>query len=147
MSVDKHGTSGLLGDTAELGHAGRLAFRSRRFGQRLVHQGDKQTPADRQADAFGLGRAGKGGEAVVVEEEGVGEQGLQFGDAVAEGIGLLVELLELSLGVVAVKSLQDGRGVAVKSLSGKSELVGALRDLAVGPVENGSRIGDPEFVG
>jgi hypothetical protein len=122
-----------------------LPFLGQRFGQGPVHQRNQQTPADREADAFGLGHAGKGGEAVVVEEEGVGTQGLQFGDAVAEGVGLFAKLLELSLGVVAVERLQDGGSVAVESLSGKSELVGALGDLAVGPVENSGGVGDTEF--
>ena len=36
---------------------------------------------------------------------------------------------------MAVERVQDGLGIAVERLSGESELAGALRDLAVGPVE------------
>jgi hypothetical protein len=124
-----------------------LTFLGSRFGHGLVHEHGQEAAANRQADAFGLGRAGKGGTAVVIQEEGVGEQVLEFGDAALEGVGLSTQLLELSLRVVAIKSVQDGLGVAVESLSGQSEALGTLSDLAVGPFENGGGVGDAEFRG
>jgi hypothetical protein len=138
---------GLLGHAAELGHAGRVAFLGGLVGDGLVHEHGQEPAADREADAFGLGRAGKGGEAVVVQEEGVGEQVLEFDNAPTEGSDLIAALLELLSAVVSVARVQDGLGIAVESLSGQSELAGALRDLAVGPVENGRSVGDTEFVG
>ena len=94
-----------------------------------------------------MGRAGKGGAAVVVQEKGIGAQVLKAGDATTEGSDLIAELLELLSEVVSVERVQDGLGIAVEGLSGKSELASALRDRAVGPVEDGGRVGDTKFVG
>jgi hypothetical protein len=138
---------GLLGQAAELGHAGRLAFLGWLSGDGLGHEHSQEPAADREADAFGLGRTGKGGAAVVVQEEGVGEAVLECRGAATEGSDFFAELPELLLGVVSVEGAQDGLGIAVEGLPGKSQSVGALRDLAVGPVENGRSVGDPEFVG
>jgi hypothetical protein len=138
---------GLLGQAAELGHAGRLAFLGGLFGGGPVQEYGREAAADREADAFGLGRAGKGGEAVAVEEEGVGEQVLEFGGATPQGSDLSAELLELLSRVAAVAGVQDGLGIAVEGLSGETQLAGALRDLAVGAVENGGSVGAAEFVG
>jgi hypothetical protein len=138
---------GLLGHATELGHAGRLALRGTLVSDGLVQKHGQKPAADREADAFGLGRAGKSGAAVVVQEEGVRAQILEFGDAPLEGSDLMAELLELLLGLASLERVQDGLGIAVEGLSGKSELAGAVRDLAVGPVENGSSVGDTKFVG
>jgi hypothetical protein len=143
----RRSTPGLVGHAAELGDAGRLPFLGRLWCDGLVHEHDQETAADGEADAFGLSRASKGGQAVKIEEEGIGEQVLELSDAALQVVNLVAELLELSLGVVAVEGVQDGLGVAVESLSGQSELVGALGDLAVGPVENGVGVGDTEFGG
>jgi hypothetical protein len=64
---------GLLGHAAELGHAGRLAFLDGLVGDGLIQEYRQEPAADREADAFGLGRAGKGGAAVVVQQDSVGE--------------------------------------------------------------------------
>ena len=112
--------AGLLGQATELGHAGRLPFLGSRFGHGLGHEHGQEAAADRQADAFGLGGAGKGGKAVVVEEEGVGEELWSSATRRWRASSLVAELLELSLRVVAMKGVQDGLGVAVESLSGES---------------------------
>jgi hypothetical protein len=140
-------TAGFSGQAAELGHAGGLLFRGRRLGDGLGHEHDQQTAANRKTDAFGLSRAGVGGEAVVIKEEGVGEEGLKFGNAVLELVSVVAEFLQLLLRVEAPEGLQDGLGVAVESLSAKPELAGALGDLAVGPVQHGAGVGDTEFGG
>ena len=57
------------------------------------------------------------------------------------------ELLELLSAVLSVEGMQDGLGVTVEGLSGKSKLAGALGNLAVRPVENSRGVGDTEFVG
>jgi hypothetical protein len=139
--------AGFLAQAAELGYAGGLLFRGRRLGDGLGHEHDQQTAADRKTDAFGLSRAGVGGEAVVIDEEGVGQEGLKFGNAVLQLVSVVVEFLELLLRVVATKGLQDGLGVAVERLSAKPELAGTLADLPVGPVQHGVGVGDAEFRG
>ena len=113
----------------------------------LGHEDDQQTPANRKTDAFGLSRAGVGGEAVAIKEEGVGEEGLKLGNAVLQLVSVVAEFLELPLPLVATEGLQDGLGVALESLSAKPELAGALGNLAVGPVEHGVGVGDAEFGG
>jgi hypothetical protein len=65
-------TAGLLGHATELGHAGRLPYRGRRFGHGLVQEHGQEPVTNREADALGLGRAGKGSAAVLVETAGVG---------------------------------------------------------------------------
>jgi hypothetical protein len=140
-------TLGLLGQAAELGHAGRLPLLGRLCGEGLGHEHDQQAAADRQADAFGLSGAGEGGAAVVVEEEGVGEQVLQLSDAASQVVHLVTQLLELSLGVVAMEGLQDGSGVAVERLPGQAESVSVLGDGAVGAMENDGGVGDTQLGG
>ena len=66
-------------------------------------------------------------------------------DAAAESVGVVAELLELSLGVLAVERWQDDVGIAVEGLSGQSEEVSTLGDRAVGSCENSSSMGDTEF--
>ena len=140
-------TAGCLAQAAELGHAGGLLFRARRLDDGLGHEDDQQTAANRKTDAFGLSRAGVGGEAVVIDEEGVGQEGLKFGNAELQLVRVVAEFLQLLLRVVATEGLQDGLGVALESLSAKPELAGALGNLAVGPVEHGVGVGDAEFGG
>jgi hypothetical protein len=117
------------------------------LGDGLGHEDYQQTAAHRKTDAFGLSRAGVGGETVVIEKEGVGEEALKFGNAVLELVSVVAEFLELPFRVVALEGLQYGLGVAVESLSAKPELAGALGDLAVGPMEHGVGVGDAEFGG
>jgi hypothetical protein len=138
---------GLLGQAAELGHTGRLAWRGWLVGDRLVQEHGQEPTADRQADPFGLGRARKGGAAVVVQEAGVGEPILEAGDALPQGSDLIAQLLELLSRVVSIERVQDGLRITVESLSGQSQLAGALRDRPMGSEKHGRSVGDPEFVG
>ena len=103
-------------------------------------------PPDHQCIST-LPRAQFSGRSTVIKEEGVGEEGLKFGNAVLQLVSVVAEFLELLLRVVATEDLQDGLGVAVESLSAKPELAGALGDLAVGPVQHGVGVGDAEFRG
>jgi hypothetical protein len=130
-----------------LGDAGQPSFRVCGADGGLVQEHSQESAADGKTDTFGLSRAGKGGAAVVIEEEGIGELALELCEASLEGNDLIAELLELLLGVVAVEGVQDGVGIAVEGLSGQSELAGALADLAVGAFENGGGVGDTEFGG
>jgi hypothetical protein len=135
-------SAGLLAEAAELGDTGRLTFLARLLASGLVQQDGEQAAADGQADAFGLGSAGKGGAAIVVEEEGVGKQVVELSEALLEGGDLFAEMLELMLRVVSVKGAQELLGVAVESLAGEAEQAGALGDQPVWTVEDGMGIGD-----
>jgi hypothetical protein len=133
--------AGLLGQPAQLRHAGRLP-RGGRGGGGPGQDHGQQAAADRQADALGLGGAGKGGQAVVVADEGVGADALQLGDAAAQGSAVVTELLELLSAVVAAEGGQQCGGVAVEGLAGESVLAGTAGNGAVGPGEGGGGIGD-----
>jgi hypothetical protein len=140
-------SSGILAQASQLGDAGRSMWCGGWLSQRHGQERPQKSAADRQADTFGLGGAGKGSEAVRVDEEGVVTLSLEFVQTLTEGLDLVAELLDVLLGVVTMESMQDGLGVAVESLSREAKVVGALGDLAVRPVENGGGIGDTEFRG
>jgi hypothetical protein len=108
----------------------------------LGHEHGQQAAADRQTDALGLGSAGEGGQAVIVDDEGVVAHVLQFGDAPAQGSAVVAELLELLSGALSAEGAQECGGVAVEGLAGESLLAGAAGDGAVGPGEDGGGIGD-----
>jgi hypothetical protein len=72
---------------------------------------------------------------------------LQVGDLSVElGAGGL-ELVEVLFGAVGVEGLQEAVGVAVEGLPGKALVVGEAGDGAVGPVQDGSGVGDAALGG
>ena len=85
----------------------------------------QESVTDRQTDTFGLCGAGKGTEAVRVDEERMVALGLEFVQTLTEDLDLVAELLDVLLGVVTMESMQDGLGVAVESLSRESLLLGS----------------------
>ena len=78
-----------------MGHAGRAALLGGPFSVRVLASRGRADGGHRQADALGLGGAGEGGEAVLVEQDGILVQGLEFGEASTQVLDLVAELLEL----------------------------------------------------
>jgi hypothetical protein len=91
--------------------------------------------------------AGKGAEAVLIEEHGDVQLLVEFGEVSAERVELFPKWLELWRVVVLLESLQNACGVAVERLAGKPLLLGASGDVAVRPFEDGGGIGDTELRG
>jgi hypothetical protein len=113
----------------------------------LGQEQGEEAAGDGEADALGLGGAGEGGQAVVVEEDGGVEERLEFGEMSAQRVELFAEVLEWRRVVVFLEGLQEPLGVAVEGLAGKALLAGASGDVAVGPIEDGGGIGDAAFGG
>jgi hypothetical protein len=81
-------------------------------------QGDnQQASCDREADAFGLGRGGKVGLPVRVEDNGASELVFEVGNTGLELFDLLAEGQVLLLGWGPLDGPEDLGGVAVEGLS------------------------------
>jgi len=138
-------TGGSLGPAAQLGDGGHPALGGRTGRAGLGQQRGQETAGDGQADALGLGGAGKGGQGILVEKNGVVKQCLELGKVAAQGVQLLAECLELRRVVVLLEGVQESLGVAVEGLAGKALGLGASGDVAVGPVEDSGGIGDAKL--
>src|SRR5262249_5130658 len=132
---------GVLGPPAQLGHTGQPRLPS---GGGLGQQRGEQAARDGEADAIGLGGAGKGGQAIVIEEDRVLAQRLQFSQVRAQGVELFAELLAGRQVAGLLEGVQDPLGVAIEGLAGQALLLGALGNAAGGAVRDGGGIGDAE---
>ena len=124
-----------------------MALGGRTLDQGPAQQRRQEAAGDGEADALGLGRAGEGGQRVVLQDDGVVKENLEFAEVAAEGVELVAQSLELGWVVEILEALQEALAVAVEGLAGESLLSGALADSAVGPVEDGGSIGDALFGG
>ena len=132
---------------AQLGHAGKRSLRAGAQGVGLGQDRGEQAAGDRETDALGLGRTGKGSEAVLIDDYGGVEDGPEFAEVLAEFGDLIAESLELCGGVRFIEGLEDPVGVAIQGLPGKAVLLGPSGDSAVGSVEDSGGIGDAELGG
>jgi hypothetical protein len=130
-----------------LGDAGKRPLRVRAEGVGLGQDRGEQAAGDRKADAFGLGRTGKGSEAVLIDDDGGVEGSPEFAEVLAEFGDLIAESLELAGSVRFLQGLEDPVGVTIQSLPGKAVLSGSSGDSAVGSVEDSGGIGDAQLGG
>jgi hypothetical protein len=128
-----------------LGHAGKWPLRAGAQGVGPDQNRGQQAAGDGETDALGLRGTGKGGEAVLIDDDGGVEDRAEFAEEAAEFGDLIAEPLELCGGVLAVEGLEDSVGVAIQGLSGEALLVSSAGDVAVGPVQDGGGIGDAEL--
>jgi hypothetical protein len=130
---------------AESGDAGQTESAVGFVSQGLGQQRAEEAAGDGQADALGLSGAGELGQGVVIDEDGLLELAAERSTFGVEAVDLVLEILEVPLAGGAVDGLEDFGGVAVERLAADAGALGLLADRAVGPVEDGSRVGDAEL--
>jgi hypothetical protein len=82
---------------------------------------------------------------VGIDEHGLLELAVECSAGSAEALNLVVQFLELALGSGAVDGLEDVGGVPVERLPTDSGALGLSGDRTVGPVEDGSGVGDAKL--
>ena len=105
----------------------------------------QQTPGDGEADAFGLGRGGKAGEAIRIKNDrlrGWWREAVPFS---AKPVEVVPKGGEALPGGGAIDGLENFGGIPVEGLAGSAGGGSLSGDGAVGSVENGGGVGDAEL--